>query len=189
MVVSPAETARTRPRWVGSASTNAIEGSSLHQVADDASCCCSWARVNVTGTVEAPEIVLSSTPERPEDEILSALLFGRSATQLSALEAAQLAGALATLSGGGGGGFNLVGGLRDALGFSSLDIGVGEGGTASFSGGRYLARDVYLELFSGTESSATGAVISWEVRPNIVLRTKLASDNEQAFAVLYERDF
>ena len=146
------------------------------------------ATVAVTGTVDAPEIELSSAPERPDDEILSALLFGRSATQLSALEAAQLAGALATLSGGGGG-FNLVGGLRDALGFSSLDIGVDEDGNALLSGGRYLARNVYLELFSGTNSNASGAIISWEVRDNVVLRTQVASDNEQAFAVLYQRDF
>jgi len=146
------------------------------------------ATVAVTGTVDAPEIKLSSQPERPDDEILSALLFGRSATQLSALEAAQLAGALATLSGSGGG-FNLVGGLRDALGFNSLDIGVDEDGNPLLSGGRYLAKNVYLELFSGSNSSASGAVISWEVRDNVVLRTQVASDNEQAFAVLYKRDF
>ena len=146
------------------------------------------ANVAVTGTVTEPEIELSSTPERPEDEILSALLFGRSATQLSALEAAQLAGALASLSGSGGG-FDLVGGLRDALGFASLDIGLDEDGNALLSGGRYLASDVYLELFSGANGNASGAIISWEVRPNVILRTQVASDNEQAFAVLYSRDF
>ena len=144
--------------------------------------------MKVTGTVEEPEIELSSQPERPDDEILSALLFGQSATQLSALEAAQLAGALAQLSGSGGG-FDLVGGLRDAIGFSSLDIGVDDDGNALVSGGRYLARDVYLELFTGTDSSTSGAIISWEVRPNVVLRTKLAADNEQSFAVLYKKDF
>ena len=146
------------------------------------------ARVEVKGTVAAPEIELSSTPDRPEDEILSALLFGRSATQLSALEAAQLAQGLATLSGSGGG-FDLVGGLRDALGFSSLDVGVDDSGNALLSGGRYLAKDVYLELFTGGEAGAGGAIISWEIRPDVVLRSKVGTDNEQAFAVLYERDF
>ena len=146
------------------------------------------AKVVVEGTVAEPEIKLSSVPEgRPEDEILSALLFGRSPTQLSGLEAARLAQGLATLSGSGGG-FDIVGGLRDALGFSALDVGVDDDGNALLSGGRYLAKDVYLELFTGGEGTG-GAIISWEIRPDVVLRSKVGTDNEQAFAVLYEHDF
>ena len=146
------------------------------------------ASVNITGTVEDPEIELTSTPERPQDEILSALLFGRSVTELSTIEAAQLAGALAQFSGAGGG-FDLMGGLRDALGVGQLSIGVGEDGQASFSGGRYLAKDVYLQIFTGAGPDSTGAILDWELRKNLSLRSRVQSDNEQSLSLKYKKDF
>jgi len=146
------------------------------------------ASVEITGTVEDPKIDLTSTPERPQDEILSALLFGRSVTELSTIEAAQLAGALAQFSGAGGG-FDLMGGLRDALGVGQLSIGVGEDGQASFSGGRYLAKDVYLQIFTGAGPDSTGAVLDWELRKNLSLRSRVQSDNEQSLTLKYKKDF
>lgn len=146
------------------------------------------ASVSIDGTVEKPEITLSSSPERPDDEILSALLFGRSATELSAIEAAQLAGALAQFSGSGVG-FDLLGGLRDSLGIAELSVGVSEDGSAQITGGRYLARNVYLQVFSGAGADQTGAVISWELRRNIALRSKIQADNEQSLSLRYKYDF
>jgi len=146
------------------------------------------AGVKITGTVEKPEIKLSSTPTRPDDEILSALLFGRSATELSAIEAAQLAGALAQFSGNGGG-FDLLGGLRDALGVGQLSVGVSENGTAQITGGRYLAKNVYLQVFSGVGENDSGAIIDWEVRKNLSLRSRIQSDNEQTLSLKWKRDF
>ena len=146
------------------------------------------ATVTIKGTVADPEIELSSTPDRPQDEILSALLFGRSATELSTIEAAQLAGALAQFSGAGGG-FDLMGGLRDALGVGQLSIGVSEDGGAQITGGRYLAKNVYLQVFSGGGTGQTGAVIDWEIRKNISLRSQVQADNEQSFSLKWKRDF
>jgi len=146
------------------------------------------AQVEITGTVEKPNIELTSTPERPQDEILSVLLFGRSATELSTIEAAQLAGALAQFSGSGAG-FDLLGGLRDAFGIGQLSVGFAEDGTALISGGRYLAKNVYLQVFSGAGQDQTGAIIEWEIRKNLSLRSRLQADNDQAFSLKYKRDF
>ena len=146
------------------------------------------AKLNISGTVASPKIELSSTPDRPQDEILSALLFGRSATDLSAIEAAQLAGALAQFSGAGGG-FDLMGGLRNALGIGQLSIGVGQGGAAQIIGGRYLAKNVYLQVFSGGGTGQTGAVIDWEVRKNISLSSKIQADNDQSFTLKWKKNF
>lgn len=146
------------------------------------------ASVDISGTVAKPEVTLSSTPERPQDEILSALLFGRSVTELSGIEAAQLAGALAQFSGAGGG-FDLMGGLRDALGIGQLSIGVDSDGQAVISGGRYLAKDVYLQLFRGVGPEATGAIIDWELKRNLFLRSKVQGNSEQSVSVKYKKDF
>jgi translocation and assembly module TamB len=146
------------------------------------------AKLSISGTVADPKIELSSTPERPQDEILSALLFGRSATELSVIEAAQLAGALAQFSGAGGG-FDLMGGLRDALGVGQLSIGVNQNGGAQITGGRYLAKNVYLQIFSGGGAGQTGAVIDWEVQKNISLTSKIQADNDQSFSLKWKKDF
>ena len=146
------------------------------------------AAVTVSGTVRNPLIELSSTPARPEDEILSAILFGRSATQLSALEAAQLAATLAQISGRGGG-LDLLGGLRDSLGIAQLGVSFDENGSTQVTGGRYLADNVYLQIFSGANSGQTGAVIDWELRKDLSLRSKIQADNDQSFSMSYKKDF
>ena len=146
------------------------------------------AEIIISGTVEKPEIELSSTPARPEDEILSAILFSRSATELSALEAAQLAATLAQLSGSGGG-LDLLGGLRDTLGIAQLGVSFDEDGGAIVTGGRYLADNVYLQIFSGASSNQTGAVIDWELRKDLSLRSQIQSDNDQSISLSYKKDF
>ncbi|WP_371395327.1 translocation/assembly module TamB domain-containing protein [Fretibacter rubidus] len=158
---------------------------SLEATADTANL---TASVVISGTLEDPNIELSSTPERPDDEILSALLFGRSATELSTLEAAQLAGAIAQFSGNGVG-FDLLGGLRDSLGVGQLSVNIADDGTAQITGGRYLTRNVYLQVFSGVDASTAGAVIDWELRRNLSLRSKLQADNEQSLSLSYKKDF
>ena len=80
------------------------------------------AQLAITGTSQRPDIKFSSTPSLPEDEVLSRVLFGSSITSLSAPEALQLAGALASLRGGGGGGLNPINLVRKGLGIDRLRI-------------------------------------------------------------------
>ena len=105
------------------------------------------AVIRIQGTAARPQISLTSTPVLPNDEVLSQVLFGASATQLSPLEAAQLASALTALASGGG--FDVIGGLRS---FARLDrlalVGGGQTGV-SVAGGKYLTDNVYVELAGG----------------------------------------
>src|SRR6202030_1086389 len=52
------------------------------------------ATLKITGFADAPQFELSSSPPLPQDEILARLLFGESASQLSALQVAQIGAAL-----------------------------------------------------------------------------------------------
>src|SRR4029077_15224116 len=60
------------------------------------------ATLHITGLADSPQFELTSDPPLPQDEILAQLLFGKSASQLSALQIAQIGAALASLSGVGG---------------------------------------------------------------------------------------
>ena len=106
--------------------------------------------INVTGTGQRPQITFTSTPSLPQDEVLSRLLFGTNPENLSATEAIQLASALNSLRGSGGG-LNPLGKLRSATGFDRLrvlgaDDSTGRG--TSLAAGKYLTDDIYVEIIT-----------------------------------------
>jgi translocation and assembly module TamB len=78
------------------------------------------------------------------------VLFGRSASQLSPFEAAQLAAGVAALAGGGG--FDVIGNLRELAGLDRLSFG-GEASGLTVAGGRYITDNVYLEIIGGGETA------------------------------------
>ena len=107
------------------------------------------ALIAVTGTGQRPQIAFTSTPALPQDEVLSRLLFGTNPENLSATEAIQLASALNSLRGSGGGGLNPLGKLRSATGFDRLRVlGADEasGRGTSLAAGKYLTDDIYVEI-------------------------------------------
>ena len=105
------------------------------------------AVIRIKGTAAKPEISLTSTPTLPNDEVLSQVLFGKSAAQLSGVEAAQLAAAITTLATGGG--FDVIGGLRSFARLDRLALGADTLGTPTLSGGKYISEHVYVELTGG----------------------------------------
>ena len=116
------------------------------------------ATIHITGTSAAPVIDFSSTPSMPEDEVLSRILFGSAITQLSAPEALQLASAVGSLRGGGGG-LDPINAVRKAAGLDRLRIIAADTtkkqGT-SIGVGKYLTRKIYVELITdGQGYSAT----------------------------------
>jgi translocation and assembly module TamB len=84
----------------------------------------------------------------PQDELLARVLFGGSITELSPLQAVQIASSLNSLRGGGGG-LNPLGKLRSATGLSRLrvlgsDAATGRG--TAIAAGFYVSNKIYLEL-------------------------------------------
>ncbi len=118
------------------------------------------ATLSVTGYASAPKITLSSSPSLPQDEIVARLLFQQSAKQLSPLQLASIAQALAAM-GGVGGGFNPLTSVRRTLGLDRLAVGSAAvaGSTQSqttVEAGRYVANGVYVgvkqNLSGGTQT-------------------------------------
>ena len=144
------------------------------------------AAIRVEGTAAKPEITLTSSPQLPQDEVLSRVLFGSSASQLSPYEAAQLASALAALAGGGG--FDVIGNVRQLAGLDRLTIGGTELTGVTVAGGKYLTNDVYFELIGGGREG--GAVqVEWRVRKNLSLVSRIAGSGESKLSVRWRRDY
>ncbi len=118
------------------------------------------ATLAVTGYASAPKITLSSAPPLPQDEIVARLLFQQSVKQLSPLQLASIAQALAAI-GGVGGGFNPLTSVRRTLGLDRLAVGSAAvaGSTqtqTTVEAGRYVANGVYVgvkqNLSGGTQT-------------------------------------
>ena len=107
--------------------------------------------INVSGSATNPQIAFTSNPGLPQDEIMARILFGGSVSEISALQAVQLATSLNSLRGGGGGGLNPLGKLRSAGGFDRLRI-LGADDTTgrgtAIAAGFYVSDDVYLEIIT-----------------------------------------
>ena len=143
------------------------------------------AVVKIQGTAAKPEITLTSKPELPSDEVLSQVLFGASAAQLSPIEAAQLASALASLAGGGG--FDVIGNLRS---FARLDrLAFAESATGmTVSGGKYVTDDVYVEIIGGGREGPA-AQVEWRVRRTLSLVSRIGSQNDAKLSVRWRKDY
>lgn len=143
------------------------------------------AVVKIQGTAAKPEITLTSKPELPSDEVLSQVLFGASAAQLSPIEAAQLASALASLAGGGG--FDVIGNLRS---FARLDrLAFAESATGmTVSGGKYVTDDVYVEIIGGGREGPA-AQVEWRVRRTLSLVSRIGGQNDAKLSVRWRKDY
>jgi translocation and assembly module TamB len=110
------------------------------------------ANLAIGGTVADPKITLSSSPDLPQDEVLSRLLLGRSASSLGPLELAQIASALASLTGAGPAAGDPLERVRSGLGLDRLSVGANN----MMEAGTYVAPGVYLgarQSVSGTSQS------------------------------------
>lgn len=144
------------------------------------------ASVRITGTPVEPKFALESTPALPQDEVLARVLFGRSVTQLSGFEAAQLAAGLAQLAGGQAG-FDPVGLVRKATGLDRVSFGAEEG-IATVSAGKYVAENVYVQVGSGG-AGGVGAEVEWEPTDSLSIISSADGNGDTKIAVRWKKDY
>ncbi|MBM7068724.1 translocation/assembly module TamB domain-containing protein [Actibacterium sp. 188UL27-1] len=144
------------------------------------------AITTVGGAATDPEITFSSVPELPEDEVLARLFFGRGIESLSALQVAQLASAVATLSGQGGGG--LLGQLREGIGLDDLDFSTDADGNAAVRAGAYVSENIYTDV---TTSSSGEAEVNLKVdlTDTVTITGTAESDGNTSVGIFFERDY
>ena len=146
--------------------------------------------IAITGTGQRPQIAFTSTPSLPQDEVLSRLLFGTNPENLSATEAIQLASALNSLRGSGGG-LNPLGKLRSATGFDRLRIlGADEasGRGSALAAGKYLTDDIYVEIVTDARGF-TATQLTIALTRAISVLSQAGSFGGSNVQLRYSRDF
>ncbi|MCW6529593.1 translocation/assembly module TamB domain-containing protein [Sphingomonas sp. MMSM20] len=146
--------------------------------------------IDIAGTGQKPQINFSSTPTLPQDEVLSRLLFGTNPENLSAIEAVQLAAALNSLRGSGGG-INPLGKLRSATGFDRLrvlgaDQATGRG--TALAAGKYLTRNIYIEIVTDARGF-TATQLTVAITKSLSVLTQVGSFGGSNASVRYSKDY
>ena len=142
--------------------------------------------VRIDGPATEPIVSFTSSPPLPEEEVLSHLLFGRGIQNLSALQAAQLASAVATLAGKGGVG--IVGRLRQGFGLDDLDVQTGAEGGATVRAGKYLSENVYTEV-EVDDQGQSQINLNLDVSESVTVRARAGAGGETGLGVFFEKDY
>ena len=149
------------------------------------------AELDVTGYASKPKISLHSNPALPQDQVMALLLFGTDTSNLSPLQIAQIAAALASLSGGGGG-FDPLGAVRNTLGLDRLSVGSGTGNSnntgASIEGGKYITKRVYVGARQSTAGGGTQALVQIDITKRLKAFTTVGSGGTVTGATTPEND-
>jgi translocation and assembly module TamB len=143
--------------------------------------------VNVTGLANNPAFSFTSSPALPQDEVLAQLIFGRESSSLSPFQIAQLADAVATLSGGQR--TSLFNKLRQGLGVDDLNVGTDENGGAQVTAGKYINRRTYVEVMQGEDPSKSGVAINLDIGKGVKLRGQATQDGGTATGIFFEKEY
>lgn len=146
------------------------------------------AIVGVGGTASDPQISLSSTPEMPEDEVLSRILFDKTSANLTAVEALELADAAASLATGGPG---VTGLMRRALGVDVLTFqpGATEEDLGTVQIGTYVGQRVFVGVHQGARAGSTGVTIEVDITDQIKAHSDVDASGRSRAGVRWQMDY
>lgn len=142
--------------------------------------------ISLSGTSNDMKILLTSSPDLPQGEILAHLLFNHDLKHLSPLQLTQIISTLAQFSGDNN--IDVLGNLRQASGLANLDINSDENGDIGLSAGRYLTRSTYVNL-TATQKGHTKATVNWDISQHIKTKAQISSDNNNSAGIFFERDY
>lgn len=142
--------------------------------------------VVIKGRADDPEISFTSSPELPQEEVLAQLLFGRDLSSISALQAAQLASAVASLAGKGGDG--IVGNLRKSFGLDDLDLTTDSNGNVSVKAGKYLSKRVYTEV-EVDQQGQSKINLNLDLKKNVTVRSSVTASGETGIGIFVQKDY
>lgn len=135
---------------------------------------------HLTGPLNNPQVILSSSPPLPMGTIMAYLLFGQDLTEINSFQALQLANSIANLAGESPG---ILEQTRKSIGVDRIEIitvpsASAEGGeTIAIQVGKYVTEGVLVSFSQGAEEDSSN--ISIEVEAQGGLSFLLESDQSQ----------
>lgn len=139
------------------------------------------ARIGITGPANEPSFAFSSTPDLPQDEIISRLLFNTASGGLTAIQGLQLAQTVAEFSGQGGPG--VMEKMRRSLGVDTLDVGVGPDGSPRVGASRYIMKNVNVGVRTGAKATDSAVTMGVDITNRLRVQGEAGADGSAAAGV------
>ena len=163
---------RGKVTFTGSSGINPfLDVTARHQVSDYT------VALHVEGASKRPQFSFSSTPELPEEDIVSLLVFGKTLDRLSGSEHTAFSGHAAKLAG------DFISGLLKkevvrTFGLDTFEVEVGdEFESGSMRGGRYVTQDLFISYQHQLDERGRNTVgVEYSLSPRVKL--KGSSDDE-----------
>ena len=143
-------------------------------------------RISIEGDATDPKISFTSDPDMPQEEVLSHLLFGRGLDNISALQAAQLANAVAVLAGRGGEG--IISQLRNQVGLDDLDLATDDEGNVTVRAGKYITDKVYTDVAVGGDGK-TKLNVNLDITKELTARGSINNEGDSSIGLFFEKDY
>ena len=138
------------------------------------------------GPATEPNVRFESNPDVPQEEILAQIFFGRDLSQLSPLQAIQLANSVAVLAGRGSGG--LLDRLRGSAGLDDLDLTTDSEGNTAVRAGKYISDNVYTDVQVGQDGDARVS-LNIDLSPSLTVRGATGAAGDTSIGLFFERDY
>lgn len=137
--------------------------------------------VDITGTVQRPQVKLTSNPAMPQTQILAWLIMGQPLNQLGSGDLALLQTAAAALLGGDGGP-SLTSRVAQAVGLDSISV---QSATNDLTGqqeslltvSKRLSKDLQITFSRGLDGVSSIFGIQYQLTKRLSLRTQAGTEN------------
>ncbi|MBA2126735.1 hypothetical protein DLM45_10980 [Hyphomicrobium methylovorum] len=144
--------------------------------------------IRVTGPASNPKFRFTSSPELPEDEIVSLLLFNKKLAKLSAAQLVQLASEIDKI-GGLSSGPGTLDKMKSAMGIDVLDVTTDEKGNAQASAGSYIDDKTYVGVKQGMSLGKSRIVVDHNLTKNLKARGEAGTDGDSKLGLGFEWDY
>ena len=138
------------------------------------------------GPLTSPTLTFQSIPALPTSSILSLILFNKDISEISALQALQLAQVFVSLSGNGGP--DVLEAIRKSIGIDRLNI-VGKDGTDEISVqiGWYLNHGITLSLSQSATSS--DVTVEVDLKNGFIFQAETQNQEEGKFSLKWNKNY
>ena len=143
--------------------------------------------VNLRGPLSAPKLSFQSSPNLPTSSLLSQILFNKDISEISAVQALQVAQTVISLSGSSGP--DILEKIRKSLGIDRLTLITSESdpGKISLQIGKYLMRGVMLSLSRGVKNQ--NVAVEVELKKGIYFQAEVDETQEGKFSLKWHHHY
>lgn len=144
------------------------------------------ASIVIEGPADDIQVRFESSPEVPQEEVVALIFFGRDLSQLSPLQALQLANSVAILAGGGSGG--LLNNLRGSAGLDDLDVTTDSDGNVAVRAGKNLSENVYTDV-QVDQTGEAEISLNLDIGRNLTVRGSAGATGTTSLGLFFEKDY